>query len=230
MVAALFAAIVFWGFKSQQLSVTGIITGFVLLLLSMISAAIVNTIVSWFIYLVQGNPRVIAPGDTLQSDLYGISLVAFTIATASALYAGLGRKSSLPDLVVGGMFWWLIWLLLTNFYLPSGTYIFVWPLLFSLGALGIWLVLRRQSLPATKNLLVLLACAIPGIILFSPMIYLLLAGLTLNMAPAIMLLVVLLLGLILPHLNTAAFPQRWVLPCSSALAGLVLIGVARWHG
>jgi hypothetical protein len=96
--------------------------------------------------------------------------------------------------------------------------------------LGIWLAVKRQSTPATKNLPVLLACAIPGIILFSPMIYLLLAGLTLSMASVTMLLVVLLLGLILPHLNTAAFPHRWILPGSSALAGLVLIVVARWHG
>lgn len=230
IVAALFAGVIIWGFKGQQLSLPGIITGFLVLLLSMISAAIVITIVSWFIYLVQGNPRVIAPGDTLQSDLYGISLVAFTIATASALYAGLGRRASLPDLLVGGMVWWWIWLLLTYFYLPSGTYMFVWPLLLSLGALGIWLVVKRQGSPAMKNLPVLLACAIPGIILFSPMIYLLLAGLTLKMAAVIMLLVVLVLGLILPHLNSAVFPQRWILPGSSALAGLVLIGVARWQG
>jgi hypothetical protein len=48
---------------------------------------------------------------------------------------------------------------------------------------------------------VILACAIPGVILFVPLIYLLLSALTLKMTWLLLLPVALLLGLILPYLK-----------------------------
>jgi hypothetical protein len=224
-VAVLFAAVVGWGWRKKALSPRGIATGFLNLLLSLVAVAVVAAIGSWVVYTLHGGAEVIAPGDTLPSDLYALGLVAFAVGAASAVYAGFGGVRA-EELLAGGLAWWLILLVLTSLFLPGGSYLFAWPLLPALAALaartGPWKFWKRSVGGAA----VLLACAVPGVILFAPLIYLLLAALTLKAAPLVLLPVALLLGLILPHLYAATAAQRWLLPCASSVLGVLLLALA----
>ncbi|HEX8089070.1 MAG TPA: hypothetical protein VF762_09475, partial [Blastocatellia bacterium] len=76
---------------------------------------------------------------------------------------------------------------------------------------------------SAKTLLILSACALPGLLLLVPIIGLLFSALTLSMAEVVTVFVVLLLGLLIPHLCFIASPKRWLLPVLSAGVCLVFV-------
>jgi hypothetical protein len=192
----LFAAIVGMGCWKKTLSPAGVGAGFLSLLLSLIAVAVVTAIGSWLASTIAGGTGVI--GDTLRSDLYLLGLVAFAIAATSVVYVYFGWVRA-GDLVAGALAWWLLLLVLTSVLLPGGSYLFTWPLLIALVAFAIWIGPWKTR--SVVSVAVILACAIPGIILFVPLIYLLLSALTLKMTWLLLLPVALLLGLILPYLK-----------------------------
>src|SRR5262249_27647518 len=113
----------------------------------------------------------------------------------------------------------------SSFYLPGGSFLFTWPLCFSLIGLG-WMILAKQrsNKPISFRLLIPLGlCAVSGIILLVPIIYQIFVGLTLDQTALIIAIVGLLLGLLAPHLQLIAAPLKWLLPGGAAVAGLILL-------
>ena len=202
VIALLFAAIVGLGWWKKTLSPTGVAGGFLSLLLSLIAVATLTAIGSWLAYSVDGG--VIAPGDTPQSNLYVVGLVVLAVAATAGVYAGFGWVRA-EDLVAGALAWWLLSLVFTSVFIPGGSYLFTWPLLIALVAFAIWIGPWKTR--SAGSAVVLLACIIPGIILFVPLVYLLLAALTVKVTPLLFLPVALMLGLILPHLSLRTFQR-----------------------
>src|SRR5437762_10591344 len=63
-------------------------------------------------------------------DRYRIYLVHHSFPTR--------RSSDLAaNMLAGGLCWWLLLLVLSSLFLPGGSYLFTWPLLFSLLGLGV---------------------------------------------------------------------------------------------
>lgn len=222
-VVLLFVGVVVLGFRRKQLKFPGIALGFLALLLSIISASIIVTLTWWTIRTLHSGYRWIPQGDTYNSNLYMISFVALTIAITSGLYVLFRKKISVQNLTVGALLWWLIFMVLTSLYLPGASYLFTWPLLFSLVGLGFIFASRHQKYVLRTHFAVLSLCAIPGIILLTPTIYLIFVALTLSMSYAVMVMVVLLLGLLIPHLSLMATPNKWLLPAASLLLSLCFI-------
>jgi hypothetical protein len=101
----------------------------------------------------------------------------------------------------------LILLALTSLFLKGGSYLFTWPLLFNLGALGFVLARKRRAIFSSKDLVLQAAGAVPGIILFGPVVYIILVALTLRSLGALIVIagtVVLLLGPLTPHFAVVA--------------------------
>lgn len=223
-VVLLFVGVVVLGFRRKQLTFSGITLGFLALLLSIVSAAGIVTLSWWIICTLHSGYRAFPQGDTYNSQFYMISFVALTIAITSGLYVWFRKKISIQNLTVGALLWWLILMVLTSIYLPGASYLFTWPLLFSLVGLGFIFASNRDSAKG-KRLVMLTACAIPGIILLAPTIYLVFVALTLELSGVVMFLVVLLLGLLIPHLSLMAIPNKWLLPTASILVSLSFIVV-----
>ena len=123
----------------------------------------------------------------------------------------------------GALLWWLILMVVTSIFLPGGSFLFQWPVLFSLIGLG-WMILA----PPTKspvNLLILGLCAVPAIVLVVPVIYQMFVGLTLNWIPLLIGFTVLLFGLLMPQLRFIAGSFTWVLPGVTVAAAIVLLMV-----
>jgi hypothetical protein len=108
-------------------------------------------------------------------------------------------------------------------YLRGASYLFMWPLLFSM--LGLWLMLAVGRDPGSerKFLAVLCLCAMPGIILFVPAIYQMFQGLGLSMIGPIMLTVAFLCGLLIPHIRLITTGKKWLLPGLATLFGVSFI-------
>lgn len=206
-IALLFAAIVVMGWRKKTLSPAGVATGLLSVFLSLIAVAAITAIGSWLAHTLEGGAGVIALGDTPRSNLYVLGLLALAVAATAAVYAGFAWVRA-EELVAGALACWLLLLVLTSVFLPGGSYLFTWPLLIALAAFSIWTGPWKMWRRSAGSVAVVLACAIPGVILFAPLVYLLISALTLKMTSILLLPVALLLGLILPHFKTTTATQR----------------------
>jgi len=217
-IVAMFAVLIIVGLRRQKLTVRGIARGF----LSMFVSLVIASMVSWLLWKIAWMIRHGPSPEAGQSRLLLLSFVALAMATTLAAFALLRKQADTESLAMGALLWWLILMVVTSIFLPGATFIFHWPLLFSLIAIG-WMILGRQTKSGFLNSLILGLCALPGIILIAPVIYQVFVGLTLNWSILVTAMVVLLLGLLLPHLRLITTRFEWVLPGASAVAAIVLL-------
>jgi hypothetical protein len=226
LLTLLFAGLLVVGVRRGRLTLSGIVWGFLVFLLALILAVGIVWLVWTLILKLHYGSRPMPQGQTYESNLYLLSFIALTIALTSALYTRFRQKVGVENLTAGALLWWLILLILSSLFVPGASYLFTWPLLFSLGSL--WVCLARPARPFGSKALIglLLITALPGLILMTPVIYQTFVGLTLNSIGVVAAMIVLLLGLLVPHLNLMARPRKWLLPALMGLAsiGLILAG------
>ena len=230
-VALLFVAVLSIGLRRNVVSVRGLAGGFAAFLLSAVLSLVVVTLIWWAIQQVNANYRVLLAGTTYEAPLYLLAFVALIGALMSGLGALLLRKSRASNLVVGALGVWTVLLLITSVELPGVSYLFTWPLLAALVA-ALWRMrLSDRQWTPWSNAASLALAAIPGIVLFTPAIYLLFAmlGLSLGRLPVVgvsLLLAPLLGGLLIPHLAALSPRARVFVPASLSLLSAALILVA----
>jgi Peptidase family M28 len=199
LVCLIFVGLVVFGFKNKHLTGFGIAVGFLTFLLSVVTAAVI-------IFLIKEVLGLAVSAGENKFDL--VLFIIITMGVVLVVNAKLSHKVGISNLIVGGYLWSLILLVLTSLFLKGGSYLFTWPLLFNLGALGFVLTRKQREIFSIKHLILLLVCAVPGIILFSPLIYLTSAAFSLRSfgaAIAIAGAMVLLLGPLTPHFARMSF-------------------------
>jgi Peptidase family M28 len=227
VVLILFVAVVTLGLRKKLLKFSGITFGFFAFLLNIISAFGIVTFVWWILENLYGY-KSIPQGDTYNSNFYIISFIALATAITSVLYIWFRKKVSVLNLTIGALFWWLILMVLTTLYLPGASYLFTWSLLFSLFGLGIIFAARPHKYLLEKKFVLLSICAIPGIVLFAPTIYLLFMALTLKLSGVVIIWVVFFLGLLVPHFYLITATKKWLLPTVSLLISLAFIALGSY--
>ncbi len=213
----LFIAVVVLGVIKKRLTLSGIASGSLVFLLSVVCAVVIVTGARWIIGALQG-------GETVyNSHLYLISFFALTIAASAALFAWFGRKISVNDLAVGASCFWLILMLASWLFMPGGSYLFTWPLVFSLVGLGATFFLKDQAATSFKRLILVSVCAVPVIVLLVSVVQLVSVALTPDLFVAPVMLVALGMGLLIPHVGLLTAKNRLLLPIASALVGLCFL-------
>ncbi|MGH3144372.1 MAG: M20/M25/M40 family metallo-hydrolase, partial [Rubrobacter sp.] len=219
----LFAGVAAIGFRRRQLTLGGVGLGFLALLASMIVAAL-------GVYLLWALIHALHPGGiwALQYEalLFWTGFAGLAVAITATLYVGLRTKVRVANLAVGALLWWLLLTVATGVSFPPASYLFIWPLLFSLAGLGAFFALGDRSARPWYPFAALTLGAIPAVFLFAYGVYGVTAtrGLLLSSAvPVFALAIVLLLGLLIPHLDLIARPNKWVLPGAAAALGLGLL-------
>jgi hypothetical protein len=229
VVAVLFVTLLVLGFKKGKLSLPGIIRGFVALFASMVVASVVGWLLWKVIWKIRPGPSAAAT----QNRLLFLGFVALAIATSLAAFAFTRKRTQVESLATGALLWWFILMLGASVLLPGASFVFQWPLLFGIVAVG-WMILAPDSLKNRRWVtpIVVSLCAVPVIVLMAPIVYQIFLGLTLTFVLMIMALVVLVFGLLLPQLKLIASPFKWSLPIATAVAGIILlvIGVATSGG
>ncbi|HEX6292618.1 MAG TPA: M20/M25/M40 family metallo-hydrolase [Herpetosiphonaceae bacterium] len=222
LTAILFVGVIVLGFRRGRLTIRGVIGGFFIFLLVLIASLLGVYALSFLLLLMNAQPINMLNGATYNWQYFTISYIALALAITSALYVWLRRRVLLNNLIVGAWLWWLIVLVATTFALPGTSYLFTWPLIFGLIALAVKFTARDEDAPRVTLLLVLLP-AISGLLLLTPLIRGLFVALFLPLYVPVLFFVVLLFGLLLPHLMLMTSRSRWVLPIVSALVGLNLL-------
>ena len=219
LICALFVTLLVFGFRKQKLTVRGIAWGFLSLFVSIMVASLVGWLLWTVVWMIRDGSSV----EATQSRLFLWSFVSLAIATTAAVYALARNRAGVESLAVGALLWWLILMVITSIFLPGGTFLFHWPLLFSLIGLGWMIFASGAKTSSLVHSLVLSLCAMPVIILLVPVIYQIFVGLTLNWALVVIAMVVLLFGLLLPQFRLITEPFKWVLPGTAVAAGIILL-------
>lgn len=217
VVSALFLGLLIMGLRKQKLTVRGIALGFGSLFVSVLVASLFGWLLWKAVWMLR--PSL----EATQSRLLLLGFLALAIATTLAVYALVRNRVSLQDLATGALLWWFLLMIGATFVMPGATFVFHWPLLFSLIGLAWILLAPADKTRSVLNLIVLSLCALPAIILMAPVIYQIFVGLTLNWSIVVIALMVLLFGLLLPHLRLIATPFKWFAPGLSAAAAVVLL-------
>ena len=221
LVTALFVAVVVVGFRKRRLTISGMAVGFVALLISLVTSSLAGWLLWKLIWLVRSGPSPAAA----QSRVLLFGFVALTIAITFAVYTFVRNRANVESLALGSLLWWFLLMVGASILLPGATFVFHWPLLFSLLGIG-WMLMSASPDRAGRslfNIVVLSLCALPGIILMAPVVYQIFVGLTLNWSFLVIALLVLLFGLLWPQLRLIATPFKWVLPGASAVVAIVLL-------
>jgi Peptidase family M28 len=224
-VTILFIVVLAIGFRRRQLTLRGIALGWLGLLFGMICSLSVVAGVCQVIGSLDSSYGWMPLGESYNSGLYKVSFIAITFALTSIIYTWLRKRTAAQNLAAGGLVWWLILMLPTSFYLPGASYLFTWPLLFGIAVLLLAPDSDRRETTAIKRATLTFICAVVGIMLFVPVIYQILNALSLSMSAGVMITVVLLIGLIIPHLDIVAIHRAGFLPAASLAIGIVIIVV-----
>lgn len=163
-------------------------------------------------------------GDVYPSGPLALAESAVVLAVATVWYRWIRGKAALEEVALGVLGWSAVLGVLLAVFLPGGAYLFLWPTL--AGVLAIGTALRYTTPASALRMISGAVAAVPAMVLILPVILLLLPALGLRLSAAPLLLAVLLaapaLGLLEPFR-----PRRWI-PAGAAalvLASVVLVAV-----
>ena len=218
LVTLLFAAVLVLGIRKGELSILKVVLGAIGFLLS--SAIAVGSITFLWQIIRRVYYTALSPAHTYNSHLYLIAFTALAVAIMTLSYLVYLRFISMPNLAMGALLWWVPLAILSAFLLPGANYLLVWPALFSLGALAFWFTARDRKM---TNHVVLALCAVPGLILLTPMIYLVFLGFGVGLIAGVMAVVVIALSLLVPHLCLMLKANKYVVPGVALLVAIAFL-------
>ncbi len=209
------------GFRKGLLSIGKLLAAFFAFLLCLVITAAGVAIAWWLVTLLHRNYNQLPAGVPYNAHFYIIGFVGLAVCLTSIMFLLLRKRVGPLNLAMGAALWWLILMAGTIVFLPGASYLFSWPLLYSLAGLGYYFSSKSESSASWKLFAVLIVTSIPGIILLAPAIYHLSVALPMAMMGGPMILTALMLGLLVPHLEVIQRLNKWVVPA----AGFIVFAV-----
>lgn len=227
-VLLLFGAVIWLGFRRKELTAPGIAKGALLFLLSLIAAGGAVWTSWWLVRRIHPGYSLIPQGDSYSHGLYVLGFAALILASTAAILGGPGRRISRANLFVGALLWWAALMVAATVWVIGGSYLLTWPLLFALLGLGFAFLGKEESVRPAVKLGIASLCAIPGILLIVTFLHLALIAMPFALAPGLILLLGLLLGLLVPLFRNSLAGNRWTFPgifAAVALGFFLLAGL-----
>jgi hypothetical protein len=205
--ALLFLAVITVGLRTGRLSLSDLAAGAGVSLAAMCAAPIALALLFGvgFLWDLVGS---LFYGTRIHWLKFDVAILTGCATLTAAVTLALKRWSagarSLSALSSGALCWWLALTLFSAWWLPGGSYLFVWPTLFGVVGLGVSLGARAGT---TVERVTTLLCATPALVLFPPLFRNMFDALSLNQAMPGMILVTLFLGTMLPALEPLIVPR-----------------------
>jgi hypothetical protein len=229
VIMVVFVAVLVLGFKRRRLTIRGVIAGLLLFLLNLVVASAAVYLLWRLIVTVQIRMGRSLTDDFYRDKFYFVGFVLLAVAITAAFYNLYRRKVSTENLFAGALLCWVVLLLLTSVFMPGGSYALAWPLLISVLGLAFTFTATEGKSRSSLDLVVLLLCAVPAIVLLVPIIYTAFIALGLNEMVLLVPLVILLCGLLIPHFAFASLSRKWWLPGVALLVAAVFLGAAAFN-
>ena len=187
----IFFILIFFGIKNNKLNAKAIGTGFIPLLISLLSCGILGYF-GWILLLkLYPQYNEIQHGFTYNGHTYIAFFVLFSLAILFRVYRKYTKPETIASLFIAPLMFWLVINVALFLYLKGGAF-FIIPVYF--GLVSLWLLIRQER----PNLLLLTILAAPALFIFAPLVQFFPVGLGLKMLVASCIFTVLLFGLLLP--------------------------------
>jgi len=154
-------------------------------------------------------------------NVYLLGLVFLMIAVFSLVYGSYTRWSSFPDLSAGALLWWLIGMGAISVFIPGGSFLMTWPLLFAILALWEILLVRDAESVSTGRIFLLGLLSIPVLLIMIPQFYTLTVAFSIG--GAVFGTLGFLLILFIPYFMIVRKKDVWRLTGLTAFIGFVII-------
>ncbi|MBJ7312366.1 M28 family peptidase [Rugamonas sp. CCM 8940] len=218
---ALFGWVTVRAMRVQQVGAARIGLALLAMLLSCAVVAAACQALWMLLTIIHPGYALLPHGNTYNGTWYLAAFSALAVGLFAAIMGRLERRFKPLELTLGALLLASLVLIATSLALPGASFLFFWPSLPVLLAL-LWLLSARgQALSAGMRLLVLVAAAAPGVLIFTPLMHLLYTALTQRLLGISVLVLMLFLGMLAPVLQ--ALRQRFVLPFLPLVASLALL-------
>jgi hypothetical protein len=214
----LFGAVACLCIRAGEATPTGVLWGCLIFLLQLCFASL--GILAAQSLLTAIYPELVLPnGDAYNSYLLLMSFTSIVAAVTATNQALWQRRARAADLTLGALAWWLVAAIGAIAGAPGTSYLFVWPLVFILTGVAVFIGAKRANLPASLRVGLLLLCSVLPIVLFVPIISLLFVALTLRLSLIPALAAAFFWGLLFPYLSLPIQPRYRIIAGSALLAG-----------
>ncbi|MFC1936678.1 M28 family peptidase [Chloroflexota bacterium] len=222
IVVLVFAGVVALGFRRKILTLSGIGLGALVFVISLISAPLLVSAVWKLLSNAVPAYQVTYLGHAVNETLLLILFANITIALTTTWYALIQKfwQVSAPDMTIGAFTLLVVAIIGFAIAMPEASFISAWPGLFVFLAVGYWFYSIKDNLESfSKGQLVALILAAFAAIALLPQI--IVAAFMSSEASDWMLpivVMVLLLGMLAPHLQIITRPKKWWLPVAAWVA------------
>jgi hypothetical protein len=221
--AVLLAVFLYRGLRSGLLRIGGGLIG----VASMVIAGGVGVVVAVVAsrLLASVHSARIENGLMYHSGWYIVAFCAAGLACAAALSTLAAKRIGSANLLAGTFIVWMAATIAVAVYLPGGSYLLLWPFLFSV--LGATLGMSKPGVFSAGRNVVALLGLVPALVLIVPMAHKIFFAFDANSTVIVSVLSVLLLSLCMGQLGPENMPKSWTAPGLLALiaAGALLIAI-----
>lgn len=146
--------------------------------------------------------------------LYLIGFVALTASIVFVTNSLFHKKARMQELAMGALFFWLIGAIVSSIVLPQSSYVFHWPLLLTLAALGLPFIAKsnRKEEAGGATLFLFILAAASALALWVPLVHMFFLWTTFALLTVLIGIIVLVLGAMIPFMELHQFQKRWVIP------------------
>jgi hypothetical protein len=221
VVSILYFLILVVGIRKKTLRWGEMGIGIFAFLISLVASTSSMTLLFWIIrrthleYSLNPHPLVSLWQPHFNGDyLYLIGFIAFTVSIVFASNSLFRKKAGVQALAMGGLFFWLMGAIVLSIVLPSSSYMFHWPLLFTLAAMVLSIIAKSNQEEKTgwKTSLLFILAAVSVLALWVPIIYMFYLWTTFSLLAVLIGSVALVLGAIIPIMELFHFQKRWIVP------------------
>jgi hypothetical protein len=189
-----FIATVVHGIRRRRVTVKGTIGGFFITLISLLVVFGLITL-TWRLLrssLSNEQLKVILLDPQVSISIF-LGCIVITVLIIGLMVRWISRKIRMENMWAGILLLWTLLSIFMALYLPGGSYLTLWPLLSSLIGLNLSIRMRTDERKWGSVFF-----AMPGLLLFAPICYLIYVLMTLQLAAALLSIVALAVTLIYP--------------------------------
>ncbi|HEY6328303.1 MAG TPA: M20/M25/M40 family metallo-hydrolase, partial [Blastocatellia bacterium] len=219
-VAAAFFAMLLMGRRREVLRWGGMGLGVIAVPVTCVAAWAAATGLWWAVKKIRPDYNKAPWGDPYNGTTYLLAMFLVTIAISSLIYGWCFKRTNIQSLAVGALSWGVFASLVSALYLPGGSFLFEWPVMFAVIGL-IFLIVREGR--GGSAIPVIVIFSIPLILLGVPILYSLFLLVSLNGIGLLMVVAAAGLVPLVPHLGFIMSGFRTWAPAVAALAVVVIV-------
>jgi len=224
LTGVLVAFTLYLGHRKECMQIGNCLLGLVAMLAGVVVTVLGAAAASWLTAALRPYSSGIRAGLLYEGGWYILAFSAVGLACGAAFYLAISKRIGSENLVAGGFAGWIGLIIAVSIYFPGGSYLFLWPLLFSV--LGWIAVFARRQTSADKGTVLLALSSIPAIVVMVPMIHKIFFAFASQSTLMVSALLGLLLSLLIGQIAATTSSKRWLLPLLLVTVGLGLFIIA----